>query len=231
VFKLVLFDIDGTLISTGRAGTRAMNIAFRDMFGIEDGFDRVPMAGRTDPTIIREGLEAHGIGSMDGAYTDYITRYLVHLEREMSTSPGKKVMPGIKEILQTLQDRPGGPLLGLLTGNIEPGARIKLEHMGLWEYFRVGAFGSDHDDRDTLLGVALTRCHERIGIRIRPEETMVIGDTPRDISCSKPFGATAVAVATGPYSLQELALHEPDHLFADLSDPSAFLRILDARRD
>ncbi len=225
MIKIVLFDIDGTLISTGRAGTRAMNIAFRELFGPDNGFEGVPMAGRTDPMIIRDGLEAHGISAVDGTYTRYINTYLEHLKREMVSSPGKKVMPGILEILESLNTRSRGPVLGLLTGNIEAGARIKLQNMGLWHYFSVGAFGSDHDDRDRLLDVALGRCRDRLGLSFRPEETMVVGDTPKDIACSKPFGATAVAVATGPYSTEELAAHNPDHLFHDLSDPAPFLKL------
>jgi len=226
MIKLLLFDIDGTLISTARAGTRAMNIAFREMFGVDDGFAKIPMAGRTDPTIIRDGLEAHGLSAVDGTYTEYIKRYLSHLEREMATSIGKKVMPGVREILDFICSREGSPVLGLLTGNIEAGAQVKLKDMGLWRYFSVGAFGSDHDNRDRLLDVALERCQNQLGLRLRAEEAMVVGDTPKDISCSKPFGATAVAVATGPYSVDELAAHGPHHLFPDLSDTDAFLKLL-----
>ncbi len=226
MIKMVLFDIDGTLISTGRAGTRAMSSAFRELFGLEDAFAKVPMAGRTDPTIIRDGLEAHGLRAVDGTYTRYINAYLEHLAREMLVSPGKKVMPGILEILGSLKARSRPPVLGLLTGNIEAGARAKLENMGLWPYFSVGAFGSDHDDRNRLLEVALSRCREHLGLNFGPEETMVVGDTPKDIACSKPFGATAVAVATGPYSMAELAAHHPDHLFQDFSNPRPFLNLV-----
>jgi len=229
--NLIIFDIDGTLISTGRAGTRAMTLAFQDMFGVENGFQNVPMAGRTDPTIIREGLEAHGIRAVDGTYSQYVDRYLHHLTREMASSPLKKVMPGIREILEALKNVGNGtPVLGLLTGNLESGARIKLQDLRLWDYFSVGAFGSDHDDRNRLLGVALDRCRSVLGREISPEEALVVGDTPKDIECSQPFGAAAVAVATGPYSADELARHNPDHLFEDLSDTEAFLRVLRSRR-
>lgn len=224
-YKLVLFDIDGTLISTGRAGTRAMNMAFYEMFGIENGFQHVKMAGRTDPAIIRDGMRLAGVSSPNGEYEKYRALYLEHLAREMKTSVNKHLMPGIGEILENLK-ADSGPTVGLLTGNMEEGARIKLEDMGIMHHFFLGAYGSDNDDRNRLLHVALERWRNLKGRSIEPAEVMVIGDTPHDIECSKPFGATAVAVATGPYSIEELSSHGPDHIFSDLGDPEEFLKLV-----
>lgn len=224
-YKLVLFDIDGTLISTGRAGTRAMNIAFEEMFGVSNGFENVKMAGRTDPAIIREGMRVAGVNSNNGVFGRYQRTYLRHLAAQMETSTGKRVMPGIAEILEKLS-RDRSVVVGLLTGNMQEGAQIKLEHLGILRYFEIGAFGSDHDDRNRLLGFALDRYRLLTHREIEPADAMVIGDTPHDIECSKPFGATAVAVATGPYSTEVLATHDPDHLFPDLADVGAFYRLV-----
>jgi phosphoglycolate phosphatase-like HAD superfamily hydrolase len=222
--KLVLFDIDGTLVSTGGAGTRSMSLAFEELFGIPNGFAGLTMAGRTDPAIIRDGFSRHGLDSGDGHYARYEAAYLRHLEREIFSSPNRRVMPGIVEILTALD---GSHItVGLLTGNMEAGARIKLQAMGLWHYFMLGAYGSDNDDRNRLLGVAMRRYERQHGKQIEPQEVIVVGDTPKDIECSKPFGALSVAVATGPYKSEELAAHAPDHLFDDLSGTESFLKIV-----
>lgn len=223
--KLILFDIDCTLVNTGGAGSRALNLIFEDLFSIKDAFRTVRMAGKTDPAIIREGLEFHGICSVDGIFEKCKEKYLLRLRHEMRTSKNRRVMPGIKTILEALSGD-SSVVLGLLTGNMEEGAKIKLGEMGLYNYFRLGAYGSDDDDRNKLLAFAMDRYQRLAGDEIKPEQVAVIGDTPRDIECSKPFGATAVAVATGPYSKDELAAHDPDHLFKDLSDTEAFLRLI-----
>ncbi|MBI5143216.1 MAG: HAD hydrolase-like protein [Nitrospirae bacterium] len=223
-YKLVLFDIDGTLISTGGAGTRSMSLAFEELFGIPNGFAGLTMAGRTDPAIIRDGFSRHGFDSSDGFYSRYEAAYLRHLEREILASQNRRVMPGIVEILAKLADGPVA--VGLLTGNMEDGAMIKLQAMGLWNYFAFGAYGSDHDDRNRLLGVAMKRYESLHGKPIEPREVIVVGDTPKDIECSKPFGAVAVAVATGPYSKDALSAHAPDHLYDDLSNTASFLGIV-----
>lgn len=220
--KLALFDIDCTLVNTGGAGSRSLSMIFEDLFSIKDAFKDVTMAGKTDPAIIREGLDLHGICSSDGIFEKCKRQYLERLGHEMRTGENRRVLPGIKQILDALV-ADSTVVLGLLTGNMEEGARIKLGEMGIFDYFKLGAYGSDDDDRNKLLNVAMGRYRDFSGANIEPSQVVVIGDTPKDIECSKPFGATAIAVATGPYSTKELASHNPDHLFEDLSDVEAFL--------
>ncbi len=223
--KLVLFDIDCTLVNTGGAGSRALGLIFEDLFSIEGAFKDIRMAGKTDPAIIREGLKLHGICSSDGIFEKCKNMYLEKLKSEMGTSKKRRVLPGIKSILEALS-LDDSVVLGLLTGNMEEGAQIKLGEMGLFDYFKLGAYGSDSDNRNELLNFALTRYENLTGESLETHQAMVIGDTPKDIECSKPFGSTAVAVATGPYSTEELAAHEPDYLFKDLSDTESFLRLV-----
>jgi phosphoglycolate phosphatase len=221
--RLILFDIDGTLIDTGGAGVRALNAAFLELFSIENGFEGIAMAGRTDAVIIKDGLLKHGI-STDGNVARMIEIYLDHLRREIKNDR-KRLKPGILEtlgLLQTLEDTG----LGLLTGNLETGARIKLEPFGLNEFFASGAFGSDDEDRNNLLPVALERYRRLAGRTIAPERCIVVGDTPRDIKCAHVHGARCFAVATGPYSSEALRGAGADYVADDLSDYLPLLRFL-----
>jgi len=225
---LVLFDIDGTLIHTGGAGTRAMVWAFEAVTRIRDGFREVPMAGKTDPQIVQEGLRFHGL-PVDPVLRDRIlAAYLSRLPVELARGTGR-VLEGVEALLSRLQQQPR-VRLGLLTGNLEAGARIKLQHFGLWRYFALGAFGSDAEDRNALLPVALHRFYEKEGVRLPPEQVVVIGDTPRDVACCRPHGAVAVAVASGPYPPEALAQARPDLLLPDLRDPAPLLAYLESRR-
>ncbi len=225
VKKLILFDIDGTLVHTGGAGTRSLNQAFKDVFGIESAFRNIPMAGKTDPLIVRTALRAWDLDDTDQSVELCLSRYVELLADEIARSNGRRVLPGIETILARLGTI-DGVVVGLLTGNIEQGARIKLEAMNLWSHFRLGAYGSDREDRNDLVFVAIERYAAATGESITTRETVVVGDTPRDISCSKPFGATAVAVATGPYGIEDLRVHKPDALFEDLGDGAAFFDFL-----
>ncbi len=212
--KLVLFDIDGTLLHTGGAGTRAMSMAFQGLFGIEQAFGRIPMAGKTDILIMKEGLEAHGFNNTDGNLSNMIDAYLKHLQIEID-NPWKQLKPGIQEILNVLKET--GIALGLLTGNLEKGARIKLEPFGLNKYFPEGAFGSDHEDRDMLLPIALEKFSKK-GLNFSSADCVVIGDTPSDVQCAKIHSARCIAVATGPYSMEELLATDADIVFDSLAD-------------
>ncbi|MBI5057121.1 MAG: HAD hydrolase-like protein [Nitrospirae bacterium] len=219
--KLVLFDIDGTLITAGGAGTRSLNMAFHALFNIEGAFKNITMAGKTDIQIIKEGLGTHGF-SMDGNVKRMQETYLRFLQIEIN-NPMKKIKPGIKETLDLLRamEMP----LGLLTGNLEGGARIKLHPFGLNEYFPDGAFGSDDEDRDRLLPIAIEK-FSRMGFEFTPRECIVVGDTPRDVRCAKIHGAHCIAVATGPYSKEELLKTGADIVFDSLEDVSSFMSFI-----
>lgn len=214
--KLILFDIDGTLISSGGAGTRSLNKAFEEIFSIPDGFKGVRMAGKTDIEIMREGMKRHKIEPEEGLIKRMVEGYIRHLRSEIHNN-GRHLKPGIKEVIGLLKDTER-VYLGLLTGNLEEGARIKLEPFGINPYFPFGAFGSDNEDRNKLLPIALKKFSDIYKISLRPEDTIVIGDTPRDVACSKPFGAYSVVVATGPYSFEELQNSEADLVLKDLKD-------------
>ena len=237
--KLVLFDIDGTLVLTGGAGIRAMNRACEELVGHGQALANIPVAGRTDRIILTDVVRQAGHDLDDGLLEQLRDRYLVHLREEIER-PGrtqnlesfgarggiKAVMPGIRELLDTLAQR-ADVFLGLLTGNFEAGARIKLEPTGLRPYFRLGAYGSDHIDRRQLPSLAARRAQALIGRSFQPEAVVVIGDTPHDIECARHFGAIAVAVATGLYTRESLEAERPDLLFDDFSDvEAAFAKLL-----
>jgi len=198
--KLILYDIDGTLITTGGAGVRALNRAFARLYKIEDAFRDIPMAGKTDIQIMKEGLISHGLKDLNGNLSDMQEMYLRFLKEEIN-NPMRSLKPGIMESIEMFRGM--GMALGLLTGNLEKGAGIKLAAFGLNGYFADGAFGSDHEDRDMLLPIAIKKFSGR-GLDFLPQDCVVIGDTPRDVRCAKIHGARAIAVATGPYSKEEL---------------------------
>lgn len=224
--KLVLFDIDGTLVNTGRAGADAMNIAFAELYRIPDGFAGINMSGKTDPAILHEALANHGLPAADGALEVFHERYIFHLRRTIQEPERpRRLMPGIPHLLDRFAAR-SDVLLGLLTGNFAMGARLKLEAFGIWHYFRLGAYGSDAVDRNALVPVAQTRARALVDHVIPPSQIVVIGDTPRDIACARAAGARAVAVATGNYSAEELQQHQPDYCFVDLADVQTVLRVL-----
>ena len=223
--RLVLFDIDGTLVLTGGAGARAMTLALRDLLGVEDGFDGIPMPGRTDQIILLDALERGGHPNDTGLIREFQERYLDHLTREIERpAPGKfkGVMPGVREVLDALNGR-GDVFLALLTGNYRTAARIKLETFDLWKYFRCGAFGEDAHDRNDLVPVAVSRARECGLHDIPPQQVIVIGDTPLDVACAKGANARAIAVATGGFDEETLRASAADVVFADLSDTQAVL--------
>lgn len=221
--KLVLFDIDGTLIDSGEAGTRSLNKTFFQLFGIKDAFGKIKMAGKTDTQIIREGLRFHGLSDNNGG-VEKITQKYVDILKEEIQNPWRKVNPGVYEILKLLLDK--NIHVGLLTGNIEEGARIKLTPFELNKYFPAGAFGSDHEDRDMLLPIVI-RKFSNLGINVFPQRCVVVGDTPRDVQCSKIHGAYCIAVSTGPYSKQILEATEADIVVETLSEISDCMRFID----
>ena len=226
--KLVLFDIDGTLVLTGGAGLRAMNRALAEVFGHATGLEGIPVAGRTDWAILSDAVRRFGRTLDGGLLSDLQRRYVTNLAQEIH-DPGhgrKGVMPGIPTILERL-DRRDDVVLGLLTGNFEEGARVKLGYFDLWRYFRFGAFGGDAADRNALVPFALERARACGLPEIGEADVLVVGDTPHDVMCAHAVGAIAVAVATGPTSIEELRATGAEHVFDDLSDTEAFVRLVE----
>lgn len=225
--KLVLFDIDGTLVLTGGAGMRALNRACADLVGHPDALDGIPLAGRTDWIILQDTVSRIGRQLDQELFTALRNRYLIHLAEEIER-PGrgvKAVMPGVRELLDRLHVRED-VFIGLLTGNFEAGARIKLRHFGLWKYFRCGAFGDDDADRNALVPVAVSRARD-CGVEVTSSrDIFVVGDTPHDVACALTAHATPVGVATGSYTVEQLRASGADIVFADLSDLEAFDALL-----
>ena len=223
---LVLFDIDGTLVSTGVAGGDAMGRAFEEIHGVANAFAGIEMSGKTDPAILREAWEAAGIGSDDRDLQAFHDCYVRHLQDTLNESDRPRhLKPGLPGLLDLIAAR-DEVVLGLLTGNFVTGAQLKLESFGILHYFRIGAYGSDNEDRKALVPVAQLRARQYCVTYIAPERTFVIGDTPRDTDCARAHGVQAVAVATGNYSFADLQAHRPDHCLADLSDHQAVLQCL-----
>lgn len=222
--KLFLFDIDGTLLLTGRAGEHALRLALRDRFGVEDDLAAISFAGSTDGAIAQQMFEANGIPVTPENVADLFDGYIHHLALELPRREGQ-VLPGIVGLLEELHARPDC-VLGLLTGNLARGAELKLSHYGVWDFFEFGAFADDHVDRNKLGPVAHARAAEKHGISFDGRDVLVIGDTPRDIDCARAAGFVAVAIATGNYSTEQLAEHHPDFLFEDLSDTKGVLAAL-----
>jgi phosphoglycolate phosphatase-like HAD superfamily hydrolase len=220
---ILLFDIDGTLVRTGGAGKAAMEAALREAFGITEVRDGVPYSGRTDRAIGRDLLAVHGIDPSPANQRTLQETYLAQLPGSLTTRGGT-VCPGVSELLAVLGPQPE-TLLGLLTGNVRSGARTKLGHFGLWDYFPCGGFGDDHFDRDDVARMALAEVRAHLRRNVNPADVWVIGDTPLDVQCARAIGAKAIAVATGWHPCEELAACNPDLLFEDLSDHSRLLAV------
>jgi phosphoglycolate phosphatase-like HAD superfamily hydrolase len=187
-----------------------------DLLGIPNGFREVNFAGKTDLQIIREGLEKFDLLDRDDLLHSLLDRYLAYLPTEVATSMGH-VKEGVKELLFNLQDL-RGVYLGLLTGNVEAGARLKLNTFGLNRFFPVGAFGDDSENRNLLLPFAVQRLLDSESIEVNYEDCVVIGDTPSDVECAQVHGASSIAVATGTYSLEQLKKTTADLVLSDLSN-------------
>jgi len=222
--KLLLFDIDGTLLATNGAGSRAASRAFERMHGIKDAMDKIDAAGKTDPLIIKELYrnELKRVHTQDEAEELY-RHYTIYLREEV-TSGEITVMPGVRELLNRLSNR-DDIALGLATGNIQEGAYIKLTHASLEAHFCFGGYGSDSEIRERLVRRAIERALSLMNHTGGFVETYVIGDTPFDIIHGRAAGARTVAVATGRYTKMELREHEPDYLYDDLSDIESVMRI------
>jgi phosphoglycolate phosphatase len=229
--KLILFDVDGTLISTqGRAG-RALATAITEVFGVTAPMERYRLSGKTDPQIVFELMELCGfprervVPHLDRVLEAYLSRLDAALPAEHVN-----VLPGVREVLEALAARTD-VRVGLLTGNVQPGAALKIERAGLSRHFEVGAFGSDQEDRNLLVPVARARASARWGEAFEGSRTVVVGDAEADIRCARAGGARAVAVATGGTSPEVLAALRPDALLPNLADPSTLASLLDGHPD
>lgn len=223
---LLLFDIDGTLILSGRAGLRALDHAFTHATGIANAFEGISAAGRTDGYLLDEAARRAGITLTPDVRAAIQDRYFESLAEEIKL-PGegrKTVMPGVRPLLSALEAR-GDVVLALLTGNYQRSARIKLEYFDLWSPFRFGAFADDASDRNHLVPIALGRARDA-GHTPQADRVVVIGDTPLDVECAKAGGVRALGVATGSHTVEELQDAGADHALEDLSDTDAVVRLL-----
>jgi phosphoglycolate phosphatase-like HAD superfamily hydrolase len=226
--RLILFDIDGTLLSADGAGKRAVQAALMDVFGTTGPIGSYSFAGRTDPEIVRDLLRADGLpdAQIESGLPALWFRYVEYLHREIH---GLRVraLPGVAGLLDRVEAAGPEVVLGLLTGNIREGARIKVEAARLgFARFRVGAFGSDHAERPALPAIAVERARRETGIGFSGKEVVIIGDTPRDVACGQHLGVRTIATATGQHPVDELAACGADHTFADLSDVDAVWRAI-----
>ncbi len=218
---LYLFDIDGTLVDTGGAGMKALQEATREVFGHEG--PALDLAGSTDLGLIAN-IHAHfEIEPTAERIAMYFATYQGRLDWNLAHGgfPGR-VFDGVTVVLDELSNRPHATI-GLLTGNIAGGAASKMRHFGLSGYFNFGAYGCDHADRNRLGPIALARAASHAGREFRADETLVIGDTPKDIACAHAIGARCLAVATGSFSAAALTAHGADHVVDSLDQALAWL--------
>ena len=214
--KLVLFDIDGTLVHTGGAGIKAFAKVFATEFGVANGVEKMKFAGRTDVNLVREFFTLNGIAASEDNFRRFFERYVFWLDQILRHSETNACI-GVLEFIQSLKQLSAPPRLGLLTGNIQLGAEIKLRHFDLWKEFETGGFADDHEDRDQIAHAAWKRGCRVLGCELRGEQVLVIGDTPFDIRCGRAIGAKVLAVATGGATLEELKRHQPDWAVENLS--------------
>jgi phosphoglycolate phosphatase len=221
---IVLFwDIDGTLLTTGKAGVPAWEQAVREVIGHDFELSRFRVAGLTDYQIAVRTFEMLEVPADDSMIRRMVTRYEELLPQELPKKPGR-VLPNVREILEHMRRRPDVRSY-LLTGNTRGGARAKLTHYQLFHYFRDGAFAEDSGDRSTIAMRALALA--RAAGLVADEGVFVVGDTPHDIDCAKAIGARTIAVATGGYSLPELVSHQPWRAFDELPAAEEFARLID----
>jgi phosphoglycolate phosphatase-like HAD superfamily hydrolase len=220
--NLFLFDIDGTLISSGGAGSLAMRQAFAALWKLEDGFSRIEFSGRTDRAILRDAWAAHGVSANE--FGDDLMRfkraYLRRLPHTLRECKGT-LLPGVVETLQRLRRR-GDATVALATGNFRQGAALKLRHYGIFDYFCAGGFGDRAENREDMLAEALRACR-RFGAH---GDVFVLGDTVHDIACAKAHGAVAVGVTTGPSDEATLSAAGADIVLSSMAEAAARLPIL-----
>ena len=222
---LLLWDIDGTLLTSGGAGMRALRTPLRELHGIQASLDDIDYAGRTDRHILRQIFTRYDLPMSEETFTRFLDHYVATLPSELA-NPGAFILPGVHALLTAAAARPD-ITQALLTGNVQRGARAKLSFHGLWDFFPFGAFADDSEHRNDLGPHALRRAREHTGVDFPPARVWVIGDTPHDIACGRIIGAQTLAVATGSHNVAALSAHAPTAVLPDLSDAAAFWRLID----
>jgi phosphoglycolate phosphatase len=217
VRRLLLFDIDGTLLLGGPAKT-AFEEAMIAVFGTAGPIESHSFSGKTDPQIARELLERAGLtgDDIDEGLPRLFRRYLAGLEAGLDHTP-MRALPGVAQLMDRLKSI-DEVALGLVTGNVRQGAQLKLRSAALEHHFHIGGFGSDHEHRNELPGIAIHRAERHWGVSFDEREVVVIGDTPRDIECGRAHRTRTVAVATGHYTMAELDAHGPDVVFESFAE-------------
>lgn len=226
---LVFFDIDGTLLRAGDpAHAEAFVHAMREVYGLPATLDGVPLAGMLDSQIARLALARHGLTqeAIDERLAEMVARmgerYAAAVARE---SRIERLLPGVVPLAERLRERGFG--LGVLTGNVRGVARAKLAAAGIEDLFPCGAYGDEARERGHLVEAALRDAERRYGVALTPARTVLVGDTPRDIEAARLGGAHVVAVATGRFGVEDLAAHDPDAVFPDLSDTEAVVAAIE----
>jgi len=225
--RLALFDIDGTLLREGIAPKLAFARALRETYETTGPISGFRFAGMTDPQCVAEIMRMAGIPEdvIRSKREACLDRYVAHLTLEMRNHDGAKLFPGVKELLGRLRDRKD-VLVGLLTGNVQRGAMLKLGRFKLGDYFQFGAFGNEHEDRSELARIAVEKAKGILGRPVSGDEVTVIGDTPRDVACARAIGARAVIVATGLVAREELLAAEPDVILESFEDVESTLQAI-----
>ncbi len=214
--KLVLFDVDGTLVHCGPTPRRVFKRALEQTFGTAGPIDGWVFDGKTDPLIVRELMDAAGVAWSDAQIASALRLYVEGLSRELPAEPAKRILPGVMGLLEELKK--SGALLGLLTGNVRAGARAKLESLGLWDYFPFGGFADDSHIRSEIATAAVARAGEHAGREFVGKDIVIIGDTPHDMRCGRHLGAKAVGVATGRSAADELLAAGAEAAFGDFTN-------------
>ena len=228
--KLILFDIDGTLVETGGTGMRAFAEALRELFGIENGLRGISLDGKTDPLILQEALNEHGILDSPSKFEleRFVFRYVVILKEELATNfSAYQVLPKVPDLLTALKQQPD-IVLGLATGNVEEGALAKLEPGNLNHFFLCGGYGSDSESRTELIKMAIERAE--ILMETDYEQVLVVGDTPNDITHGRRAGAETIGVSTGRYSTEQLAEYRPGLLLESFDPIDNVLQFVNTSR-
>jgi phosphoglycolate phosphatase len=222
---IVLFDVDGTLITTGGTGRKALERAFERLYDRGDACEHFSFAGMTDRAIFREGLRAIGVEGTEAEIDLLLQSYVTHLAHEVAEATVYAVHPGVIDALDALVGLPH-VALGLGTGTVEEGARTKIERVDLNHYFDFGGFGCDAEPRAALIAAGARRGAERLGVPLSDCRLVIVGDTPKDIAAAHDNGGTCVAVATGGASYEALIEAGGDLVCHDLTDPRAIAALV-----